>query len=659
MAYVNLTNTSGQVDVTLRCSYDRLTKNFAGPLTENACANSECGFLIQDGNKNTGIFVANCSLQFCKNKIELKQDTNALITLPANRCFTISGNNSIHSFSCNGTVSFGSGIDANYNGIQSYHPQPSLVLKDTDSNAEQAIRFLNSGGEQNFLICQTNTFTCISSTGNLIFNSSGRANSFHISGFNISVSGLPNTGYGFLNYSNSLFSGQSLFLNNTCLCGTGYICTDAQSTGLCVNTKSLFLNEVLICSGFQACNGNISTNCCITGSSGFFNLICSYLNINTPFVNTSGLCVVGNTNISGGVSITGNALISGFSNFNSTTFVNSTGRNLILNSGIGISGDLRLTGALLINPIGLGINSDHVICGKTITINSTGIGGNLNSIFGNTILSGNLNATGSGTFNSIYSTGSINNLISGDLTIGNNLFSCKGIVSDNVTGTCLIYSNKSISGDFVSGANLFQSKSDTTTCFLSTGLNIATNCNGVIGARNTSKAWGVIGLTDGRQNADLSGYNLKSVQVYAQAMAPLAPAGCIYAYGLCFCEPIKYPFAVNFNIYPSGNMLTGSSATNWQPKDQSVIGLGFTGVSTAQTTSFIGVGASTSSPYGVAFYSVLGKCASNNTLSRYWPGGCYSEIYFNLMNSKGPATPYSDLIVANADGIIHFTIFGS
>jgi hypothetical protein len=654
MAYVNLTNTSGQVDVTLRCSYDRLTKNFAGPLTENACANSECGFLIQDGNKNTGIFVANCSLQFCKNKIELKQDANALITLPANRCFTISGNNSIHSFSCNGTVSFGSGIDANYNGIQSYHPQPSLTLKDTDANAEHAIRFLNSGGQQNFLICQTNTFTCISSTGNLIFNSSGQANSFHISGSNISVSGLPNTGYGFLNYSNSLFSGQSLFLNNTCLCGTGYICTDAQSTGLCVNTKSLFLNEVLICSGFQACNGNISTNCCITGSSGFFNSICSYLNINTPFVNTSGLCVLGNTNISGGVSITGNALISGFSNFNSTTFVNSTGRNLILNSGIGISGDLRLTGALLINPIGLGVNSDHIICGSTIAINSTGIAENANSIFGNTILSGNLNVTGSGRFNSIYSSGSINNLISGDLTIGNNLFACKGISTDNITGTCLIFSDKSISGNFISGENLFQSRSDTVTCFLSTGLNMATNCLGVVGALNTAKAWGRITLIDGIVT-QLHGFNAYSHQVYGTASTIVGGTN-IYAHGLCFWRPIKYPFSINLNVYPLGNPIITGHTNNIHRTQQ----LGFSGAAVASAaTTTVGCSGSATAHWGAIFYALSGKCASTNTLAPFVWGSCYSEIYFNLMNCKGPHTPYSELTGSNHDGIVNFIIFGA
>lgn len=650
MAYVNLTNTSGQIDVTLRCSYDRLTKNFAGPLTENACANSECGFLIQDGNKNTGIFVANCSLQFCKNKIELKQDTNVLVTLPANRCFTISGNNSIHSFSCNGTVSFGSGIDANYNGIQSYHPQPSLILKDTDANAEQAIRFLNSGGQQNFLICQTNTFTCISSTGNLIFNSSGQTNSFHISGSNVSISGLPNTGYGFLNYSNSLFSGQSLFLNNTYLCGTGYICTNAQSTGLYINTKSLFLNDVLICSGsLQACNNNIGTNCCITGSSGFFNSICSYLNINTPFINTSGLCVVGNANISGGVSITGGALISGFSNLNSFTFINSTGCNLILTSGAGVSGDLRLTGALLINPIGSGINSDHVICGRTITINSTGIAENVNSIFGNTILSGSLSVTGSGVFNNVCSTGNINNLLSGCLTIGNNLFSCKGISSDNITGSVLVFS-PSISGCFISGSNLFQTRSDTITCFLSTGLNVAADCAGIVGAINASKAWGRISLIDGIQR-QLFGYNIKSHQVYASFMPPAA-ASIIYAHGICFCQPIKYPFSINFDIYASGNPILTSSTINSQSNQQ----LGFTGAATSAT---VGNTWTLGSSWGVSFYALSGKCSATCLLAPYTVGSTYSEIYFNLMNCKGPTTLYSELTGAAADGIINFTIFGS
>jgi hypothetical protein len=651
MAYVNLTNTSGQVDVALRCSYDRLIKNFVGPLTENACANSNCGFLIQDGNKNTGIFVANCSIQFCKNKIELKQDVNASIILPANRCLTISGNGSVHAFSCDGTVSFGDEINPSYNGIQSYHPQPSLVLKDTDQNVEHAIRFLNCENQESFLICQTDTFTCLTSTGNLIFKSSGNQDSFHISGSNVSISGSPNTGYGFLNYSNSLFCGESLFLNNICLSGIARVSTNSECTGLYINTRSVFFNEILICSGFCVCNSNISTSCCITGSSGFFNSICSYLNVNTEFVNTSGLCVCGgNTNISGTVSISGNTLISGFSNFNSTTFVNSTGRNLILTSGAGVSGDLRLTGALLINPIGLGVNSDHVICGKTITINSTGIGENLNSILGNTILSGNLNVTGSGVFNNICSTGNINNLLSGSLTVGDNLFSCKGILADNITGSALIFSQSSISGCFISGSNLFQSRSDTTTCFLSTGLNIGTNCIGAIGAANTSKAWGRISLIDGIQR-ELLGYNIKSHQVYGTA-ATIVVGTTIYAHGICFCQPIKYPFSINFNVYASGNPIITGHSSNIKTNEQ----LGFSGAATSTT---VGNAWTLGSNWGVSFYALSGKCSATCLLAPYTVGSSYSEIYFNLMNCKGPTTPYSELTGAAADGIINFTIFGS
>ena len=640
MAYVNLTNTSGQVDLALRCSYDRLSKGFVGPLTENASSVSTSGFLIQDGNKNTGIFVANCSIQFCKSKIELKQDLDAFIILPTNRCLNLSGNNSIHSFSSNGTVSFGSGIDANYNGIQSYHPQPSLTLRDTDPNAEHAIRFLNSGGQQNFLICQSNASTCISGSGNLIFRSSGQLNSFHISGSNVSVSGLPSSSYGFLNYSNSLFSGASLFQNNFSLLGTGCISGMGNSTGLCVDSRSYFKNNVLISGALNVCNNNILTNQCVSGTTGFFNLVCIYNNLNANQINPQSVYVSGGlSNLSGNVSIFGTTTATGNSNLNLIRFQNSTGINLTLTGGnLNVSGGLNLTGALQMFG-GPSLSADNIIRGRSFALCSTGIG-NVNFILGNSVLSGNLNTTGSGTFSTICSTGSAINYISGCLSTCNDILSTRTISGDYVCAATLICTPKSIFGNFITGNNFMQTRTDTVSCFSSSGLNVGSTQTGYVGAINTSKAWGIIKMTDGVPNL-CCGWNLSSTQVYSNVSA-----STIFGMGICFLTPIKYPFIVNFNVYGNNtNPLMISTATN--PF--------ITGNATA-ASALIGGGALTS-PHDVELY-VSGRCSSSSAIIAYSANNTYSEIFYNFHTSKGPSTLYSDLLKTSFDAIVHFNILG-
>ena len=645
MAYVNLTNTSGQVDVSLRCSYDRLIKNFAGPLTENASSTATCGFLIQDGNKNTGIFVANSGIVICKDRIEIKCDANALLTLMPTRCFIVSGNGSLHSFSNNGTVSFGSGICTAYgNGIQSFQPSPTLVLKDTESSNTHAIKFLDITGNESFAICQSNTFTCIPATGNFIFKSSGQENSFHISGSNISISGSPNRNYSFVNYQNSFFSGVSYFRTDFHLSGTGYIANFGNGTGLCVLSKSAFFNDVLVSGGdLRICNKNLFTNCCVTGSCAFFNNACFYTCANTACVCTQGLYLSGDVaHLSGDVCFYRTNCSTGISRLNQINFQSSTGINLNLTGGnLNLSGNLTITGGLNIcSPTHLG--ADHFIRGKSISVISTGAG-NVNSFFGNSIFTGDLTTTCCVSASILCSTGTAsNNCICGTLRVQNDICSTTSICASNIIASSNICSLKSISGDFISGNNFIQTKGDAVSCFCSSGLSVGLTQTGYVGAINTSKAWGIIKMTDGVPNL-CCGWNLSSTRVYSNNNT------CVFAMGICFSTPIKYPFIVNFNVY--GNN------TNPLMCAAPVANTYITGHATP-LTSLVGGGLAASSPHTVELY-ISGRCSATSNIATYSANSTYSEIFYNFQVAcKGAATCYSELLKTNFDAVVHFNILG-
>ena len=88
MANVNiqLSNTAAQIDQTISQTYNRLTGNFVGPLT--ASSNSASGFVIQNGNKQSGLFIGNSSTQFYNNCLKFdSSNSDTCLYLFNNRSF--------------------------------------------------------------------------------------------------------------------------------------------------------------------------------------------------------------------------------------------------------------------------------------------------------------------------------------------------------------------------------------------------------------------------------------------------------------------------------------------------------------------------------------------------------------------------------------------
>lgn len=625
MANLILGNTTGEICCEIQQSYMRLTGNYVGPLCLSNFSTS--GFLIKDANDNSGIYVANCAIQTCKNKIEytdVNSSNPAYLALPANKCFHISGNNSVFSFSNAGNFSAGSGIYSTFNGIQSFSSSPSFTLIPNTATINNAFRSLNSSCQVQFYVCQSgNSGVFLSGSNVFRFDNLNKQGAYYISGNSTSVSGLPLSSYSFANYGNSYFQNTSLFSGNLNITGTG--CFNASNTGLDINTISIFRKNSIFSGNITLTGGYTLTS---DGAGSFKTGI---------FPNISGegyLCYK-----------------DGFINSILARSITGTGNSCF--QCIKVSGLCATTGCF--NNINA-LSSQLLICNYT-SLCLSGI--NLYN-YGSFQNVGTFASTGNGSFFNICTTGSnvSKNIFSGCVFVSNDICSSGNISGVNFLTAGLI-SGGNLSGLSVSGQAFTQLNGSTITCFASSGFHLGTICTGYIKAINTAKAWGRITVIDGIQR-ELVGYNIKSHQVYATAMPPTPAATVtIYAHGICFCEPIKYPFSVIFNVYASGNPIIVSSANNLQPALPAVGGtqLGFTG---AAAGAIAGLGASTTFPNaGAIFYALSGKNVAGSALSAYTNDSCYSEIYFNLTNPKGPGTTYSELTAANSDAIINFTIFGS
>ena len=216
-------------------------------------------------------------------------------------------------------------------------------------------------------------------------------------------------------------------------------------------------------------------------------------------------------------------------------------------------------------------------------------------------------------------------------------------VSNDICNSGSICSWGGISGLNLSGQTVTQLNGSTITCFNSSGLNVGLSQTGYVGAINTSKAWGIIKMTDGVPNL-CRGWNLLSTQVYNNV-----GSATVFGMGICFCAPVKYPFIVNFNVY--GN--TTNPLMCAAPLANTYI----TGHATAGTALIGGSPALTTSPHEVELY-VSGRCSLNSTIIAYSENNTYSEIFYNFKVSKGPTTLYSDLTKSTFDAIVHFNILG-
>ena len=679
MANFILGNTTGEICCEIQQSYMRLTGNYVGPLCASNVSTS--GFLIRDANNNSGIYVANCAIQTCKNKIEYidnNPSNPAHIVLQPNKCFYISGNDSVFSFSNAGNFAAGSGIYSAFNGIQSFSSSPSFTLIQNTQTLSNAFRSLNCSCQVQFYICQSgHSGVSFSGSNAFKFDNLDRQGVYYISGNSTSISGLPLSSYSFANYGSSYFNASSLFSGNLNITGTG--CFNAAGTGLDVNTQSIFRKNsifsgnVTLTGGFIICSDGVA--CFKTGS--FPNLsgegdICfrdAYLNsVNTKSITGTGNSCFQCVRVSGLCATTGC-----FNNINA-----SASELLICNyTNLCLSGtNSYIIGNNFLNSGSFCNCGNASICGNTF-------------ISGNAFITGNISSTGMGQFSCICTTGLITSLntFSGCMYVGSNI--CN---SGNICSSGSFLTTGSVSGTFISGATFCQTSGSTITCFASSGFHIGTACTGYIKAANTAKAWGVFSLISGIPTL-LTGYNVCRITLPITGIAASGSAATqlryyptgtglsgqwnnpYVMYGLALNETIKAPFTFNLQFHPvsgfdafggirTGYLSSGSNAISGEMSGYlrtgsgSISGLAYYSGSSGTipaltsgivTTGWQGTGLVNSwGPLGsymcsqqIPMHSTLVNCAGKNTSSignyttgsfeKITFGNNYGEVIFNLL----------------------------
>lgn len=706
MANLILGNTTGEICCEIQQSYMRLTGNYVGPLCLSSFSTS--GFLIKDANDNSGIYVANCAIQTCKNKIEYT-DTNsanpAYLALPTNKCFYISGNNSVFSFSNAGNFSAGSGIYSAFNGIQSFSSSPSFTLIPNTETISNAFRSLNCSCQIQFYICQSgNSGVFLSGSNAFRFDNSDKQGAYYISGNSTSVSGLPLSNYSFANYGNSYFNATSLFSGNLNITGTG--CFNASNTGLDVDTKSIFRKDSLF-SGNVTLTGGYTI--CSDGAACFKTGL---------FPSLSG---EGDINFK-----------NAFFDIANVKSITGTGNSCF--QCLRVSGLCATTGCF--NNINA-LNSELLICNYT----NLCLSGNALYNYGlfqnsGTFCNiGNFINTGSGTFHNICTTGSSTslNVFSGCAFISNDICNSGSICSwGSISGlnflTTGLTSGANISGTAISGQTITQLNGSTITCFASSGFHVGTFCTGYIKAANTAKAWGVFSLKNGVPTL-LTGYNVCRMTLPITGIAASGtPAALRYyptgngftgqwnspyvIYGLALNETVKAPFTFNLQFHPVdcfdsfGNVRTGYlSAAGATLNDMSgylrstgapsgagaavISGFGFYSGSSGNvaglTSGIISTGlanggsglAASWGPLGsyarsvqVPLFSTLVNCAGKNTSSvgnyttanfeKITFGSNYGEVIFSLLPACTTLSSHNYYCIGNnsLNGTGTFIIFG-
>lgn len=671
MANFILGNTTGEICCEIQQSYMRLTGNYVGPLCTSNFSTS--GFLIKDANDNSGIYVANCAIQTCKNKIEYTDANSANpahLILPANKCFYISGNNSLYSFSDSNIFSVGSGFYSAFEGLQSFSSSPSLTLIPKTAAINNAFRSLNCSCQVQFYICQSdNSGICLSGSNAFRFDNLNKQGVYYISGNSTSVSGLPLSSYSFANYGNSYFNAASLFSGNINATGTG--CFNASHTGLDVNTKSIFRKDSIF-------SGNVT----FTGGYSIYSDGVAKFKTGI-FPNLSGegdLCFKGaylNSILVN--SITGNER-SVFSCIEVTNLQASTG---CFNNIKSISSQL-----LIHNYTNLCLSGNNVY--NYGQFENSGTFCNI----------GNFTNTGNGSFYSICTTGlsTSRNVFSGCMFVSNDICNSGSICSwGSVSGlnflTTGLISGANISGTAISGRTFAQLDGSTITCFASSGLHIGSFCTGYIKAANTAKAWGVFSLVSGIPTL-LTGYNvcrmtlpITGIAASGNASTPAQlryyPTGSGFTgqwnnpyvmYGLALAETVKAPFTFNLQFHPVGcfdafgGVRTGYFSSNemsgyLRTGSGNISGFGFYSGSTGNvptlqgasgtfiSTGWQGTGLINSwGPLGsyacsvqLPLFSTLVNCAGKNIVSsttgnyqtgdfeKIRFGSYYGEVIFNLL----------------------------
>lgn len=714
MANLILTNSSSQVECSISQSYCRLTGSYSGPL--NASAQPNSGFLIQNGNKQSGLFIGNTCITFYNNCLNFDPaNTDVILNIPDTKNLIITGNGSILDFNGNGTLAVGTCIDTNYKGIQVVNSNPIMLLKDTDAlnqSGHQAISFYDSNSVLFTSICNNpvssiNTGLAITDNAtNFVYNKYFRLK-------NNSTNSNTNTLIA-SNCNLTLFSGDCLNKQyNFAVGGTSYFSSDLNSSGMIISNGlcTLANNSYLKGSGdsiaFNICNNKTNSSESINFYNELGGLHSSLIinqatagNSEFNFWNTSAGTYSNVDRKQLSLKICGDKTAKFYGNISAETgyFAYQIKSNGIENSGCRTylapdSLGFHYFGSNANNcAYGISINSNRTILNHiwmtsgrssmcldfnqnlTVTgsLNSSGINSNAAIIINNLyntdscIRSRCITFCADGSNQNIINCGNFINygssaMFSGICSTGNQLNYISGCLclQKNLYLDCV---NLTQNGYICGPSGFF------TTCVLSQVI-CSTSCvkaNSICSIGETLNCFNSSLCVNGSIQAvnTTKAWGIYGVDGGINSFftgwniksiniyQTNNPTSLIYAYGICLNSPIKYPFITNFNIYTSGNSLITGNNSNTQLTQS----LGFSGNS--NSASLLGSNTTNNSPYSINFYALSGKCSVNNNLAPYIAGGTYSEIYFNLANCKGPNTVYSELTKTNSSGIIHFSIIG-
>jgi hypothetical protein len=594
MNNILLGNSASEVCQTISEYYSRLDGNFSGPVT--ACYGANDGFLIQSANKETGLYVANTYIGYGTNNLLFNySNTDVCLILGNNKSFYIGGNGSCFQLDNLGTVSFGSGIDTNYCGIQSYSTRPTLALFEKSSNLNPSIKFFNNAKQNTFLLCQNlNSGVLICNSKELTICGGGGAV------LNLTGACIAFTGKSIFNDC-GLFNCEVNFTGNTNFNGVNSFNTPSSQTGLSINTKSMFCCCVIFSDIISGKTGYFT---CIEGANnsktGAFNELyisgCSsftgvakFNDANFKNINSSGntcltsgylcytgtnfnLCGTGASNIILGSNITICTTGNSSKNLNLCSCVNVcylNSDNTILGNGICSSGEInKFSGCFY---------SDKSVCSKTglftsylsgkcvdsEQIYSTGFicaGGEIKA---QSNICSNLDIKAGGCITAydlisgknIYSTcdisGNCNLYISGNACVG-----CKLLVNSCISGNGdLCIGNIYFTGERVSGKCI---KIQTgcfdyicTNIFKTSSLEADSVTYQGLDADNITKAWGYFeysGADAVTPFRNITGYNISSVDVCRYSSASAGNPTYDAFYKIKFNNGIKFPFAMNVNF---------------------------------------------------------------------------------------------------------------
>jgi hypothetical protein len=572
----NILNTATDASCSIFENNCRLKNNYAGPFAGNA-------FLIStnpvaSSARVTGMYITNSSIDAYAPAYTFKCDQNPSIRFSSgNYCLIITGSRP-HIFSSNSLVVNSPTQHSNteFSGIQVYATtNPSISLISRSAIGSQAIRFINSSDQIEYLICKDpNCGIVHSSSDALTFNSFLRQSGNITSIRNIAN---PSNLNAILNVSGSINAIETCALSGT-FCGrfamkTGFGDT-LFTTGMTICTVSRFLcNVQLACnlnSEASICANCFSGKCAVYADTAVFSPIgCFSAKVDSNCGIFRQICAISGTSYFSGIEATGLTL-----------------RNSLSISCITISDSLCYTGNInFLNR--RSVTGIHTFAASGIQICATGTN---NSIIlnGNLSCINNLCACGEASFNNLCLTGSVGtNYFNTHLGVQGNITGFPLLSGSNTSVLCVscVCASNSINTNSLTVSNSITYNGNITTacsgCFCG-GLYAGLNSSGEIGAINSSKAWGVFALSGGIP-LGATGFNFSDVRVAGTGMfktttysaynslinftcssttvSPSMSGFYYFFYGLRLNKPIRYPFAfsstfMNTSI-PAGTAPTG------------------------------------------------------------------------------------------------------